>query len=150
MDSLGLVFRVGEYDVDIDCIEDASRLVFTCCLDDIQACFAQMPSCQCAFERLVLHHQDKRGRPSRRTFRSNRLRQHGDPFPHQSPIEDDDVIVVSYMIRRHQRAASRKLGPQFPGPTGRSVMPRGSPRLLDQRDAEGLPLVSSQAILTKC
>jgi hypothetical protein len=42
------------------------------------------------------------------------LRQHGDPFPHQSPIEYDDVIVVSHMIRRRQRAAFRKLGPQIP------------------------------------
>ena len=52
---LAWCFEVSEYDVNMDCIEDASRLVFTCCLDDIQACFAQMPSCQCAFERVVLH-----------------------------------------------------------------------------------------------
>src|SRR5262249_10661831 len=130
---LARCFEVGEDDVDRDRIEDASRLILARCLEDIEGCLAQMARRQCAFKRIVLHDQDKRGRSSARKFCCRRLRQHGDPFPHLSPIEDDDVIA--------REASVRKPGPRFPGQTARSVMPRSS--------LQGLPLVSSRGSLTK-
>src|SRR5262249_54044902 len=76
---LAWCFEICEYDVNSDRIEDASRLIFTGGLDDLQPGLAQMAGCQGTFERLVLHDEDKIARRSGRTFHRNRLLQHGDP-----------------------------------------------------------------------